>query len=61
MRYLEFDYTTGRELNVASYPSPTELRERYRADNKPVDDTTAERLLRAGNRRRTRRPAPLHS
>ena len=42
---IEFDYFTGREMSIATYPTPDELWRRYRAGSKIKDDKTAERLL----------------
>jgi type I restriction enzyme, R subunit len=46
---IEFDYCTGLEHAVASYPTPAELWQRYRAASGLQDQTTADRLLTPGN------------
>lgn len=42
---VEFDYFTGRETQLSTYPTPTGLWDRYRAGNGIVDPKAAERLL----------------
>lgn len=42
---IEFDYSTGREMNLADYPTPEELWNRYRAANGIKTSEMAERLL----------------
>ncbi|WP_292530897.1 EcoAI/FtnUII family type I restriction enzme subunit R [Methylocystis sp.] len=42
---LEYDYTTGLETKVDTFPTPADLWKRYRAANGLSDDSTAERLV----------------
>lgn len=42
---MEFDFLTGRERTLDSFPTPKELWTRLRIGEKLRDDTTAERLL----------------
>lgn len=42
---VEFDFLTGRERNLESFPTPQELWIRLRAGEKLQDDTAADRLL----------------
>ena len=42
---IEFDYITGLEREIPSFPTPEELWSRLRAHEKLTDDTTAGRLL----------------
>ena len=42
---VEFDYFTGRETTITTYPTPAELWSRYRAGAKLSDDTAATRIL----------------
>lgn len=42
---IEFDYSTGREISRADYPTPDELWKRYRTASGIRDHQTAERLL----------------
>jgi type I restriction enzyme R subunit len=42
---IEFDYTTGIERRIESFPSPAELWARLRAAEKMGDDAVAQRLL----------------
>lgn len=42
---IEFDYFTGKELLVNTYPTPAKLWTRYRAGKGIADDTLATRLL----------------
>lgn len=42
---VEFDFTTGVERNIDSYPTPDELWQRYRAANDIDSDEVATRLL----------------
>jgi type I restriction enzyme R subunit len=46
---LEFDFTTGRETALDTYPSPDDLWSRLRAAEKLTDDTAAQRLLAPAN------------
>jgi type I restriction enzyme, R subunit len=46
---VEFDFTTGQERQVDSFPKPGELWQRYRASQNLVDDETASRLLTPAN------------
>jgi len=47
---IEFDYFTGRETLVATYPTPAELWARYRAGASLIDDSAAARLASPMNR-----------
>jgi type I restriction enzyme R subunit len=42
---VEFDYLTGEERELETFPSPTDLWQRLRKDNKLEDEPTADRLL----------------
>lgn len=42
---VEFDFQTGRERHLDTFPTPTELWTRLRAGEQLTDDSTAERLL----------------
>jgi type I restriction enzyme R subunit len=42
---IEFDYSTGLERSVSSYPTPAELWQRYRNASGLGDQTAADRLL----------------
>ena len=42
---VEFDFQTGRERQLDTFPTPTELWTRLRAGEQLTDDSTAERLL----------------
>jgi len=42
---IEFDYFTGKESLIHTYPTPAELWTRYRAGKRIADDTLATRLL----------------
>lgn len=42
---VEFDYLTGTERELETFPSPTDLWQRLRKDNKLEDEPTADRLL----------------
>jgi type I restriction enzyme, R subunit len=42
---LEFDYFTGLEKSIVSYPSPEELWQRYRNGQKLKDETQVQQLL----------------
>jgi type I restriction enzyme R subunit len=46
---IEFDYTTGLEQTMASYPRPAELWQRYRNASGLEDEAAADRLLTPGN------------
>ena len=46
---IEFDYLTGIESTVSSYPTPDELWQRYRKGRGLSDNTRAERLLTPSN------------
>ncbi len=46
---LEFDYFTGIEATVSSYPTPAELWQRYRSKSGLDDDARADRLLTPSN------------
>lgn len=42
---LEYDYTTGLESRIETFPTPADLWSRYRTANGLTDDLTAERLV----------------
>lgn len=44
-KIVEFDFTSGRETTITSYPTPDELWQRYRAANGITSHDTASRLL----------------
>ncbi len=46
---VEFDFLTGRERNLETFPTPRELWTRLRAGEKLKDDMAAERLLTPSN------------
>jgi len=46
---FEFDFTTGQERHVDSFPKPAELWQRYRASQNLADDKTASKLLTPAN------------
>ena len=46
---VEFDFTTGKERRVDSFPKPAELWQRFRASEKIEDDETASRMLTPAN------------
>jgi type I restriction enzyme R subunit len=46
---IEFDYLTGLERKISSYPTPAELWTRLRAGEKLTDDSAAQRLLTPAN------------
>lgn len=46
---VEFDFTTGQERQVDSFPKPEELWRRYRASQNLADDETANKLLTPAN------------
>ncbi len=46
---VEFDYTTGQERELDSFPKPAELWQRFRAREQIADDDTANRLLTPAN------------
>ena len=46
---IEFDYTTGRERELESFPGPAELWQRFRAAERIADDETASRILTPAN------------
>ena len=46
---IEFDYLTGTESIVRSYPTPAQLWERYRKSSGLNDDASADRLLTPSN------------
>ena len=46
---LEFDYTTGRERELESFPAPAELWRRFREAAGIADDETAEKILMPAN------------
>jgi type I restriction enzyme R subunit len=46
---IEFDYFTGKESFIPTYPTPTALWARYRAGNGLADDTVAARLTTSMN------------
>ena len=45
----EFDYTTGRERELDSFPTPGELWQRFRAAEKIANDETAGKILTPAN------------
>ncbi len=49
LEIIEFDYITGLERTVPSFPTPAELWSRLRAAEKLTDDTAAQRLLTPAN------------
>jgi len=46
---IEFDFTTGKERELDTFPNPAELWERFRASEKIQDEQTANRLLTPAN------------
>ncbi len=46
---VEFDFTTGKERHLESFPKPTDLWQRFRANEKIADDETASRVLTPAN------------
>jgi type I restriction enzyme R subunit len=46
---VEFDFTTGQECQLAAFPKPIELWQRFRANEKIADDETASRVLTPAN------------
>jgi type I restriction enzyme, R subunit len=46
---VEFDFTTGQERHVESFPKPVELWQRFRASEKIEDEEVATRLLTPAN------------
>ena len=46
---IEFDFTTGKERELDTFPNPAELWERFRASEKIQDEQTANRLLAPAN------------
>jgi type I restriction enzyme, R subunit len=46
---VEFDFTTGQEWHVDSFPKPAELWQRFRASEKIEDEEAATRLLTPAN------------
>jgi type I restriction enzyme R subunit len=46
---VEFDFTTGQERHVDSFPKPAELWQRFRASEKIEDEEAATRLLTPAN------------
>ena len=46
---VEFDYTTGKERELETFPSPKELWDRYRSAESLTDDQTADKLLTPSN------------
>jgi type I restriction enzyme R subunit len=46
---VEFDYTSGQERQLESFPTPDELWQRLRAAEKITDDETASKLLTPSN------------
>lgn len=46
---VEFDYTTGKERQIESFPGPDELWKRVRASEKLSDDKIADQLLTPSN------------
>jgi type I restriction enzyme R subunit len=46
---VEFDFITGQERQVDSFPKPTDLWQRFRASEKIEDDETANKLLTPAN------------
>lgn len=46
---VEFDYTTGKERELETFPSPKELWDRYRFAESLTDDETADKLLTPSN------------
>lgn len=46
---VEFDFLTGKELELANFPTPDELWARLRAGEHIADDANAERLLAPAN------------
>ena len=46
---VEFDYTTGRERELESFPGPGELWRRFRAAERIADDEMASRMLTPAN------------
>ncbi len=46
---VEFDYTTGKERELESFPSPKELWDRYRINESLTDKETADKLLTPSN------------
>jgi type I restriction enzyme R subunit len=46
---VEFDYTTGTERELESFPAPAELWQRFRAAERIADDETAGKILTPAN------------
>ena len=46
---VEFDYTTGKERELETFPSPKELWDRYRIAESLTDQETADKLLTPSN------------
>ena len=46
---VEYDYTTGKERELETFPSPKELWDRYRSAESLTDDPTADKLLTPSN------------
>jgi type I restriction enzyme, R subunit len=42
---IEFDYFTGKETKISSYPTPGNLWQRFRKGKSLTDDTTVQQLL----------------
>ena len=53
---IEFDFLTGKERVIGSFPTPAELWSRLRAGEKLTDDTAAQRLLTSANLTTGREP-----
>ncbi len=53
---VEFDFLTGKERVIGSFPAPAELWSRLRAGEKLTDDTAAQRLLTSANLTTGREP-----
>ena len=46
---IEFDYTTGKEREIETFPSPAELWQRFRIHHSISDEKTAQQLLTPSN------------
>jgi type I restriction enzyme, R subunit len=46
---VEFDYATGKERELETFPSPKELWDRYRSADNLTDEKTADKLLTPSN------------
>jgi type I restriction enzyme R subunit len=46
---VEFDFSTGQECELDSFPQPTDLWQRFRASEKITEDDTASKLLTPAN------------